>query len=171
MNKLSTPIKIGQDVFIAPTATVIGDVELGNEVSIWYGAVLRGDSDKIKVGNRTNIQDNAVLHCDPNEPAIIGDECIIGHGAIVHGATLANNVLVGMHSTVLNGATVGEFSIIGANALVTSGTIIPPRSLVLGSPAKVVKTIGEEQMEAIKQNAKVYVEKGKEYLEYYNMKS
>jgi len=167
MSKLNQPIKKGDEVFIAPTATVIGDVTLGNEVSIWYGAVLRGDSDSISVGNRTNIQDNAVIHCDPNEPAIIGKDCIIGHGAIVHGAKLGNNVLVGMHATVLNNAEIGEFSIIGANALDTSGTIIPPRSLVLGSPAKVVKTIGEEQMEAIRINAAIYVEKSKEYIAYY----
>jgi len=168
MSNLNKPIQQGKEVFIAPTATVIGDVTLGDEVSIWYGAVLRGDSDSITVGNRTNIQDNAVIHCDPNEPAIIGEDCIIGHGAIVHGARLANNVLIGMHATVLNNAEIGEFSIIGANALVTSGTIIPPHSLVLGSPAKVVKTIGEEQMQAIRKNAEVYVAKSKEYLAYYN---
>lgn len=167
MSNFNKPIQQGKEVFIAPTSTVIGDVQLGDEVSIWYGAVLRGDSDKIVVGNRTNIQDNAVVHCDPNEPAIIGEDCIIGHGAIVHGARLANNVLVGMHATILNNAEIGEYSIIGANALVTSGTVIPPRSLVLGSPAKVVKTIGEEQMEAIRKNAEVYVAKSKEYLAYY----
>lgn len=167
MSNLNKPIQQGKEVFIAPTATVIGDVKLGDEVSVWYGAVLRGDSDKIEVGNRTNIQDNAIIHCDPSDPAILGEDCIIGHGAIVHGARLANNVLVGMHATILNNAEIGEFSIIGANALVTSGTIIPPRSLVLGSPAKVVKTIGEEQMAAIRKNAEVYVAKSKEYLAYY----
>jgi len=115
MNNLNRPINKGKDVFIAPTATVIGDINLGDEVSIWFGAVLRGDSDKISVGARSNVQDNAVIHCDPNEPAIIGEECIVGHCAIVHGAKLANNVLVGMNATVLNNAEIGEFSIIGAN--------------------------------------------------------
>jgi carbonic anhydrase/acetyltransferase-like protein (isoleucine patch superfamily) len=170
MNNLQKPITKGKDVFVAPTATVIGDVSLGDEVSIWFGAVLRGDSDKISVGARTNIQDNAVIHCDPNDPAVIGEECIIGHCAIVHGAKLANNVLIGMNATVLNNAEIGEFSIIGANALVTAGTIIPPYSLVLGSPAKVVKKLSDDQVEGVRINAKVYVEKAKEYLAYYQSK-
>ena len=170
MNNLQKITQKGKNIFIAPTATVIGDVTLGDEVSIWFGAVLRGDSDTISIGARTNIQDNAVIHCDPNDPAIIGEECIIGHCAIVHGAKLANNVLVGMNATVLNNAEIGEFSIIGANALVTAGTIIPPYSLVLGSPAKVVKKLSEEQVEGIRINAKVYVDKAKEYIAYYQSK-
>lgn len=170
MENLQQTAQKGKNIFIAPTATVIGDVTLGDEVSIWFGAVLRGDSDTISIGARTNIQDNAVIHCDPNDPAIIGEECIIGHCAIVHGAKLANNVLVGMNATVLNNAEIGEFSIIGANALVTAGTIIPPYSLVLGSPAKVVKKLSEEQVEGIRINAKVYVDKAKEYIAYYQSK-
>lgn len=165
---LNKPLTIGKDVFIAPTATVIGDVVLGDEVNIWYGAVLRGDSDKITVGAKSNIQDNAVIHCDPNDPAVIGEECIIGHCAIVHGAKLANNVLIGMNATVLNNAEIGEFSIIGANALVTGGTKIPPKSLVLGSPAKVVKTLTDKQIEGIKRNSEVYVTKAKEFMAYYD---
>jgi carbonic anhydrase/acetyltransferase-like protein (isoleucine patch superfamily) len=168
MSSLDKPIQKGKEVFIAPTATVIGDVTLGNEVSIWFGAVLRGDSDNISIGARSNIQDNAVIHCDPNDPAVIGEECIIGHCAIVHGAKLANNVLIGMNATVLNNAEIGEFSIIGANALVTAGTKIPPYSLVLGSPAKVVKTLNNEQVKGIKTNAEVYVQKAKEYIAHYN---
>ncbi len=164
LERLRKPLKHGSEVFIANTATVIGDVELGDEVSIWFGAVLRGDSDEIRVGNRSNIQDNAVVHCDPGDPAIIGNECIIGHCAIVHGARLGNRVLVGMNATVLNNADIGNNVIIGANALVTAGTKIPDNSLVLGSPAKVVKTLTPEQIEGIKINADVYVEKGKEYL-------
>ncbi|MGB1037951.1 MAG: gamma carbonic anhydrase family protein [Bacteroidia bacterium] len=167
---LKNYLDIGKEVFIAPTATVIGDVSLGDEVSIWFGAVLRGDSDKISIGARSNIQDNAVIHCDPNEPAIIGEECIVGHCAIVHGAELENNVLVGMNATVLNNAHIGEFSIIGANSLVTSGTTIPPYSLVLGSPAKVIKTLKKEQIEGIKTNASVYVQKAKEYIKHYQAK-
>lgn len=154
-------------IFIAPNATVIGDICLGEHVSIWYGAVLRGDSDTITIGARTNVQDNAVIHCDPNEPTHIGEDCIIGHGAIVHGATLKNNVLVGMNATVLNNAEIGEYCIIGANALVTSGTKIPPRSLVLGAPAKVIKPLTKEQILGLKTNASVYVEKAKIYKEYY----
>lgn len=171
MSNLNYPILKGKEVFIAPTATVIGNVSLGDEVSIWFGAVLRGDSDKITIGARTNIQDNAVIHCDPNEPATIGEECIIGHCAIVHGATLANNVLIGMNATVLNGAEIGEFSIIGANALVTAGTKIPPYSLVLGSPAKVIKSLTVKQIDGIKANAEVYVKKAQEYMSHYKNKT
>jgi carbonic anhydrase/acetyltransferase-like protein (isoleucine patch superfamily) len=158
---------LGKDVFIAPSATVIGDVSLKDNASVWFGAVLRGDSDQISIGAQTNIQDNAVIHCDPGQPTIIGEACIIGHGAIVHGAQLANHVLIGMNATVLNDVKIGEFSIIGANALVTSGTVIPPRSLVLGSPAKVVRTITKKEQENIKKNAKVYVKKAQEYRNHY----
>ena len=164
---LSTPINKGKDVWIADTARVFGLVSLGDECSIWFGAVLRGDADSISLGNRSNVQENAVIHVDPGFPAIIGDDCIIGHGAIVHGATLANNVLVGMHATILNGAQIGNFCIIGANALVTEGTIIPDYSVVLGSPAKVVKQLSEEQIEKVKRNAQAYVDLGKEYLKYW----
>lgn len=167
MSNLNRPIETGKSVFVAPTATVIGNVRLGDHSSVWYSAVLRGDSDSISVGDRSNIQDNAVVHCDPGFPARIGNDCIVGHGAIVHGATLEDHVLVGMNATVLNGAQVGEYSIIGANALVTSGTVIPPHSLVLGAPAKVVRTLGENDMRAIDENARVYVEKAAEYLEFY----
>lgn len=162
---LKKPVSKGTDVFIAPNATVLGNVVLGNEVSIWFGAVLRGDNDLIQIGNRSNVQDNAVIHVDPNCPVTIGEECIVGHSAIIHGATIANNVLVGMHSTILNKANIGEFSIIGANALVTEGTQIPPYSLVMGTPAKVVKQITPEQVEKIKQNAQNYVSLSKVYIE------
>lgn len=165
---LQKPLTKGTNVFIAPNATVLGNVVLGNEVSIWFGAVLRGDNDLIQIGNRSNVQDNAVIHVDPGCPVIIGEECIVGHSAIIHGATIANNVLVGMHSTILNKATIGEFSIIGANALVTEGTQIPPYSLVMGTPAKVVKQITPEQVEKIKQNARNYVDLSKVYLEVLN---
>jgi carbonic anhydrase/acetyltransferase-like protein (isoleucine patch superfamily) len=164
---LKTPVKKGKDVFIAPNATVIGQVTLGDEVSVWFGAVLRAEADIIKIGNRTNIQDNAVVHCDPGAPAIIGEDCIIGHLAAVHGAQLGNHVLVGMNSTVLNNAKIGDYCIIGANALVTAATVIPAYSLVVGSPAKVVNKLSTEQVEKIKQNSAVYVAMSKEYLELY----
>ena len=162
---LKQPIKKGKEVFIAPNATVIGQVSLGDEVSVWFGAVLRADADIISIGNRTNIQDNAVVHCDPGAPAIIGEDCIVGHLALVHGAQIGNHVLVGMNSTILNNARVGDWCIIGANALVTAGTEIPPYSLVMGSPARVVKQLSPEQMEKVKQNADVYVALSKGYLE------
>lgn len=154
----------GKEVFVANTATVIGDVELGDFCSVWFGAVIRGDSDIIRIGHRSNVQDNAVIHCDPGAPAIIGEDCVIGHLAIVHGAQLGNCVLVGMNATVLNNAKVGNNVIIGANSLVTGGMEIPDNSLVLGSPAKVVKTLTAEQVAGIKENAAVYMEKAAAYL-------
>lgn len=165
---LSKAPQKGKEVFIAPNATVIGNVSLGDESSVWFGAVLRADSDKIVIGKRTNIQDNAVVHVDPGCPAIIGDDCIIGHLALVHGAKIENNVLIGMNSTILNNAQIGEFSIIGANALITSNTIIPPYSLVVGSPGKIIKTLDDRAIDAIKKNASVYVTLAKQYINFYN---
>lgn len=162
---LNKTIVKGKDVFIAPNATVIGNINLGNEVSVWFGAVLRGDNDEIIIGDRSNVQDNAIIHVDPNCPVHIGHDCIIGHAAIVHGAKLGNHVLIGMHATILNKAVIGDFCIIGANALVTEGTQIPPYSLVLGSPAKVVKQITAEQIEKIKLNVQSYADLSKVYLE------
>jgi len=161
---LSKEARKGKGVFVAPNATVIGDVHLGDHSSVWFGAVLRADSDRIRIGARTNVQDNAVVHVDPGCPAIIGDHCIVGHLALVHGAKVSDHVLVGMHSTLMNNAEIGEFSIIGAQALVTAGTIIPPYSLVLGSPAKVVKQLDDRAIEAIKKNADVYMELAQQYL-------
>lgn len=162
--RLQKKLVHGKNLFVANTATVIGDVEIGDDCSVWFGAVLRGDSDEIRVGHRTNIQDNAVVHCDPGAPAIIGDDCVVGHNAIVHGAQLGNAVLVGMNATVLNHAKIGNNVIIGANALVTGGTEIPDNSLVLGSPAKVVKQLSQEQIDGIYENARVYVEKAQDFL-------
>ncbi len=154
----------GNEVFIADTARVIGNVKLGNQVSVWFGAVLRADADKVEIGNGSNIQENAVIHVDPGFPTFIGENCIIGHGAIVHGATLANNVLVGMHATILNGAKIGEFSIIAAGAVVPENMQIPPYSLVMGVPAKVIKPISEQQKEKILINAESYIKLSKRYL-------
>ncbi len=154
----------GKAIFIADTARVIGNVTLGDDVSIWFGAVVRADTDKITIGNKSNIQDNAVVHVDPGFPTTIGEACIIGHGAIVHGATLANNVLIGMRATVMNGVNIGEYSIIGAGAVVPEGMQIPPYSLVLGIPAKIVKSIGGDQKTKIIKNAEAYSELSKAYL-------
>ncbi len=162
---LSKEVKKGKEVFIAPTATVLGEVTLGDEVSVWFSAVMRADSDTISIGDRSNVQDNAVVHCDPGFPATIGKECIVGHGAIVHGAELKDNVLVGMNATILNGAVVGSYCIIGANALVTSNINIEEGSLVLGSPAKVIRKLTEEEREKVRQNAKAYVDLSKEYIQ------
>ena len=168
---LQTPIQKGKDVWIADTARVFGKVILGDESSVWFSAVLRGDSDLIKIGDRSNIQESAVVHVDPGFPTTIGNDCIIGHGAIVHGATLGNNVLVGMHATVLNGAQIGNFCIIGAHALVTEGTIIPDYSIVMGAPAKVVKQMSDSHVEKIKRNAQAYADLSKEYIKHYGNNS
>ena len=153
-----------KDVFIAPNATVIGNVSLGSESSVWFNAVLRGDGDTITIGKRTNIQDGAIIHVDPGFPVTIGDEVIVGHAAIIHGATVGDNTLIGMRSTILNGAVIGKWCIIGAHALVTEGMQIPDYSLVLGSPAKIVKTLSDEQIQKIKRNAEVYVALAKRYM-------
>jgi carbonic anhydrase/acetyltransferase-like protein (isoleucine patch superfamily) len=165
---LNQAIGKGKEVFIADTARVIGNVNLGDEVSIWFGAVLRGDGDKITIGKRSNIQDNATIHVDPGFPVEIGEECIIGHGAVVHGAKISNNVLIGIHATVLNGAIIGSYSIIAAGALVTEGMVIPPNSLVVGVPGKVIRNIGQDQMEKIEKNAQSYVNLSKAYIEKYS---
>jgi carbonic anhydrase/acetyltransferase-like protein (isoleucine patch superfamily) len=161
---LTIPIRKGKEVFIADTARVVGQVSLGSEVSVWFSASVRGDADEISVGDRTNIQDNAVLHADPGFPCIIGTDCIIGHSAVVHGATLGNHVLIGIHATVLNGCKIGEYCIIGASALLTEGMVIPARSLVLGVPAKVIRTLSDEECESLRENAEHYVELSKNYL-------
>lgn len=162
---LTTPFKRGREVFIAQGARIIGKVELKDNCSIWFNAVLRGDTDNISIGCRTNIQDNAVLHADPGDPCIIGDDCVIGHSAIVHGARLSHHVLIGMHATVLNNAEIGEYSIIGANALVPAGMKIPPYSLVLGVPAKVVKYLGPEAEGKIQANVDEYVIRAGAYIQ------
>jgi carbonic anhydrase/acetyltransferase-like protein (isoleucine patch superfamily) len=150
--------KIHHDCFVAGSADIIGDVEVGSGSSIWYRAVLRGDVSPIKIGNNSNVQDGAVIHTDFNAPAIIGNNVTIGHNAIIHGATIKDNVIVGMGSVILNGAVIGEHSIIGAGAVVTGGKEIPPRSLVLGAPAKVVRSLTDEEIQSIIKNADLYVE-------------
>ena len=169
IDQLKKPVNQGKNVFISPTATVIGNVTLGKNSNIWFGAVLRGDTDIISVGECSNIQDNAVLHADPGDPCIIGEHCVVGHSAVVHGAKLDHHVLVGMNATVLNNAQIGAFSIIGANALVPSGMVIPPYSLVLGVPAKVVKTLDESVEQRIQENVDEYIERAKSYMEFYEL--
>jgi len=131
----------GERVRIAPGAAIVGDVRLGDEVSIWYGCVLRGDVNRIEIGARSNVQDGTVIHLGDQDGVVIGEEVVIGHRAVVHGATVGAGTLVGIQATILDGAVIGEGSVIGAAALVTAGTVIPPRSLVLGVPARVVKTL------------------------------
>ena len=144
--------------FIAPNASVMGNVTFGEDVSVWYGAVIRADVEAIIIGNRSNIQDTAVLHADLGDPTIIGSDVTIGHGAIVHGAIVGDGSLIGMRATVLNKAVIGKNCIIGACALVTEGMQIPDNSLVVGIPAKVVRQISEQQVIGLKISALHYVE-------------
>lgn len=155
-NKKICP-KAGKNVFIAPGAVVVGDVTLGDETSIWYQSILRGDDASITIGSRTNIQDHVVLHVDKGIPLVIGDGSSIGHGAILHGCRIGDNTLVGMGAIVLNGARVGNDCIIGAGAMVTQNKVIPDRSLVLGSPGRVVRSLTEEEIRGNQENARNYV--------------
>jgi carbonic anhydrase/acetyltransferase-like protein (isoleucine patch superfamily) len=159
----STP-QIHPTAFIANTATVLGAVELGENVSIWFSAVLRGDVNRIVVGSGSNVQDGAVLHIADDYPCLVGANVTIGHGAIVHACTVEDEVLIGMGATILDGAVIGRRSIIGAGALVTGKTIIPPGSLALGSPAKVVKPLSEAEQDGIAEWAEKYVALSRVYL-------
>jgi len=150
---------IGEHCYIAPDAAVIGQVVTGRDVSIWFNAVLRGDNALISIGDGTNIQDGSVLHVDPGVPLSIGSGVTIGHKAMVHGCTIGNNSLIGMNAVVLNNAVIGENCLIGANALVTENMQVPDGSLVLGSPARIIKPIGEAAMHVMAQGAQSYVDK------------
>ena len=152
-------------IVICPGAQVIGDVELGEDVSIWHNAVVRGDTDSIKIGNRSNIQDNCVVHCTKGFPVEIGENVSVGHGAVVHGCRLDDNVLIGMNATVLNGAHISKNSIVGAGALVSEGKEFPEGSLILGVPAKAIKKVSPEQIDLIGNNADNYVKLSKQYKE------
>ena len=153
----------GEALFIAANATVTGDVTLGQDVGIWFGAVLRADKDRIVIGDRSNIQDNSVVHTSRGFPVTIGTDVSVGHGAIIHGCTIGNRVLVGMGAIVLNGAVIGDGSLIGAGAVVTEGMVVPERSVVVGVPAKVIKQASEQQQQHIVHNAASYVELAGEY--------
>lgn len=157
-----TPV-IDGTAFIAENAAVAGQVTVGKDASVWFGAVLRGDLQPITVGEGSNVQDNAVVHVGANTPAVIGKNVTVGHGAVVHGATIGDNVLVGMGAIVLDGAVIGENCIIGAGALVTSNTEIPANSLVLGMPAKVTKTLTPAQIMGNRMNALEYRKLAKEF--------
>jgi carbonic anhydrase/acetyltransferase-like protein (isoleucine patch superfamily) len=156
--------KLGNDVpetdgamFIAWNAEVVGKVTLGADVGVWYSATIRGDMAPISVGDRTNVQDNAVLHVDTDLPLTVGSGVTIGHGAILHGCTVGDDCLIGMGSIVLNGAIIGDGSVVGAGALVTEGKTFPPRSLIIGNPAKAVREVDVEMLEKIRRNAEAYV--------------
>lgn len=147
--------------WMAPTATVIGDVRIGLDVGIWFGAVLRGDNEPISLGERTNIQEGVMIHNDVGFPVTVGAGCTIGHHAILHGCTIGENSLVGMGATVLNGARIGQNCLIGANALITEGKEFADNSLIVGAPARAVRTLDETAVAALRRSADHYVERWK----------
>lgn len=149
-------MNIAKSTHIAGNATVIGDVTLGEHVSIWYGAVLRADRGVIRIGDGSNIQDNAVVHMGDGYDTLVGKCVSVGHGAILHGCTIGDGTVVGMGAIVMNGAVVGKECIIGAGALVTQGKVIPDRSIVLGNPGKVVRTVTDEEAASNLKNASLY---------------
>ena len=151
--------EVAPSAWVAPGAYVIGAVHLGEESSVWYGAVLRGDTEPIRVGARTNVQDGCILHADPGYPAVVGEDCVVGHRAVVHGCEIGEGCLVGMGATILNGARIGEGSIVAAGALVPENKEFSPRSLIVGVPAKRVKDVSEEQTADIASGVRTYVER------------
>lgn len=154
---------IAPDAWIADTATLTAQVVVGNLASIWFGAVLRGDVEPITISEGSNVQDLCCLHADPGFPCYIGKHVTIGHRAIIHGATLEDEVLVGMGAIVLNGAVIGSHSIIGAGALISEGKVIPPRSLVVGVPGKIVREVTDQEIDKLKRSAKRYIEASQRY--------
>jgi carbonic anhydrase/acetyltransferase-like protein (isoleucine patch superfamily) len=153
----------GGALFKAANATVTGNVTLDRDIGIWFGAVIRADKDRIVIGDRSNIQDNCVIHTSIGFPVTLGADVSVGHGAILHGCTIGNRVLVGMGAIVLNGATIGDGSIIGAGSVVTEGMVVPERSVVVGVPGKIIKQATDSQQQHILNNAASYVELAKEY--------
>lgn len=156
--------QIDPDVgWIAPTAVLVGDIVVGAEAGIWFGVVARGDIETITIGARTNIQENTVLHTDRDYPLVIGENCTIGHSAIVHGCTIGDNTLIGMGATVLNGARIGKNCLIGANTLITENKVIPDNSMVVGAPGKVIREIDAEGVRNLAASADRYVKNAKRF--------
>jgi carbonic anhydrase/acetyltransferase-like protein (isoleucine patch superfamily) len=157
-------LKLRGEAMIADNATVIGDVRLAADVSIWFGVTIRGDDSWVEIGPATNVQDNTVVHVDVGCPQRIGRGVTIGHGVVLHGVEVGDHCLLGMNATVLSGARIGEYSIIGEGALVPEGAVIPPRSLVLGMPAKVRRSVTDEECESLRWSARHYVARARTYL-------
>ncbi|MCF7953897.1 MAG: gamma carbonic anhydrase family protein [Spirochaetales bacterium] len=152
-----------ESAFIAESADIIGDVSIGTDASVWFNAVIRGDLAPITLGEGSNVQDNAVIHVNTDMPTHIGKGVTIAHSAVIHGCSIEDNVLVGMSATVLDGAVIGSESLVAAGALVSPNKTFPPRSLIKGVPAKVSRTLTDEEVKGLKENAEHYIEKAKEY--------
>lgn len=158
------PDQVDASSFIAPGAVVVGDVTLEAHSSVWFTAVLRGDTAPIRVGKGSNVQDGSVLHADPGFPCTLGDGVTVGHRAIVHGATVGENSLIGMGAIVLTGAVIGKNCLIGAGALVTEGMQVPDGSVVLGLPGKIRRTLTDEEKQGNQRTAQVYIQRAQDYL-------
>ena len=155
--------QLADDVWVADSAAVVGHVIMESGSSVWFGTVIRGDNEPIKIGARSNIQDNAVLHSDPGSPLTIGADVTVGHQAMLHGCEIDENTLIGIGATVLNGAKIGKNCLIGAHALITEGKIIPDNSVVMGSPGKIVKQVPLAQEAMLKASADYYVKNAKRF--------
>lgn len=155
--------RIASDAWVAPSADLIGEVELAALASVWFGAVIRADNTPIRVGARTNVQEGAMLHSDPGAPCTLGEDVTVGHHAILHGCTIGDRVLIGMGATVLNRAVIGEDCLVGAGALVTEGKIFAPGHLIVGAPARAVRPLDDAQKMLLKASAALYAAKQREY--------
>jgi len=162
MKKLETP-KTELAAFIAPNATMIGNVELAKDSSVWFGAILRGDNDLISIGEATNVQDGTIIHTDDGIPLRVGARVTIGHAAILHGCTVGDESLVGIGAVLLNGSSIPRHCVVGARALVTEGKTFPERSLIIGSPARAIRTLTDEEIEGIRASAAHYVENARRF--------
>ena len=155
--------RIAPDAWVAPSADLIGDVQLAELASVWFGAVIRADNTPILIGARTNVQDGAVLHSDPGAPCTLGEDVTVGHHAILHGCTIGNRTLIGMGATILNRAVIGEECLVGAGALITEGKTFPPGHLIVGSPARATRPLDDMQKAMLKASAALYAAKQRDY--------
>ena len=156
---------VGDSFFVAPNAAVIGRVTLGKDTSVWFSTVLRADNDAIIIGDRCNVQDGSVFHVDEGAPVVLEDEVNIGHAAAIHGCYIGTGTLIGMGATILSNAVLGKYCIVGAQALITEGKTFPDRSLIIGSPAKRIREVTDEEVEHLKWTVEHYVQRGKYYRE------
>ena len=163
LDGIAPHLDAAEDVWIAPDAQVIGKISLGRGVGIWFGAVLRGDNERITIGARSNVQEHTVMHTDMGFPLTVGEGCTIGHRAMLHGCTIGDNSLIGMGAIVLNGARIGNNCLVGAGALVTEGKVFPDNSLIVGSPARAIRTLDDKAAEGITASAQAYVRRWKQF--------